>query len=53
MVKTILSPDTLYVCTFCDTEFDYKPFICCGEYKGVTSIDDVLEYYPDLYEIGN
>ena len=50
-MKTILSSDTAYVCVFCDTEYTYQPYVCCGEYKGISSVEDVISYYPDLYEM--
>lgn len=50
-MKTILSPDTAYVCVFCDAEYDSNPYICCDDYKGITTVQDAIEYYPDLYEV--
>lgn len=51
-MKTILSPDTVYVCVFCNAEYESNVYLCCDDYKGITALEDVVSYYPDLYEIG-
>lgn len=53
MTKTQISPDAEFICVFCDAEFTYKPYFCCDDYKGITSVEDAIAYYSDLYEIGN